>query len=104
MGLRHKIRRSTLADANESRDWCIWSDFAALLIRRARKLYSNCDFGLDLSNAVYALDSTNPQTKAQAQLVELECAHNKILYGLLSVVEGIKRKRKMLGNHLRRLR
>jgi hypothetical protein len=36
IGLRHEIRRSTLADANESRDWHIWSDFAALLIRRAR--------------------------------------------------------------------
>ena len=58
IGLRHEIRRSTLADANESRDWHIWSDFAALLIRRARKLYSKCDLGLDLSNTVYALDST----------------------------------------------
>jgi hypothetical protein len=58
MGLRNEIRRSTLADANESRDWRIWSDFAALLIRRARKLYSDCDLGLDLSNTVYALDST----------------------------------------------
>jgi hypothetical protein len=58
VGLRHEIRRSTLADANESRDWRIWSDFAALLIRRARKLYSDCDLGLDLSNTVYALDST----------------------------------------------
>jgi hypothetical protein len=57
-GLRHEIRRSTLADANESRDWHIWSDLAALLIRRARKLYSECDLGLDLSNTVYALDST----------------------------------------------
>jgi IS4 transposase len=47
-----------LADANESRDWRIWSDFAALLIRRARTLYSDCDLGLDLSNTVYALDST----------------------------------------------
>jgi hypothetical protein len=58
IGLRHEIRRSTLADANESRDWRIWSDFAALLIRRARKLYSDSDLGLDLSNTVYALDST----------------------------------------------
>lgn len=58
IGLRHEIHRSTLADANESRDWRIWSDFAALLIRRARKLYSDCDLGLDLSNTVYALDST----------------------------------------------
>jgi len=58
IGLRNEIRRSTLSDANESRDWRIWSDFAALLICRARKLYSDCDLGLDLSNTVYALDST----------------------------------------------
>jgi len=58
MGLRHSIHRSTLADANESRDWRIWSDLAALLIRRARKLYSDTDLGLDLTNTVYALDAT----------------------------------------------
>src|SRR5258706_8474280 len=58
MGLRHSIHRSTLADANESRDWRIWSDLAAVLIRRARKLYREEDLGLDLSNAVYALDAT----------------------------------------------
>ena len=46
IGLRHDICRSTLADANESRDRRIWLDFAALLIRRARKLYSDCDLGL----------------------------------------------------------
>jgi hypothetical protein len=58
MGLRNEVHRSTLADANESRDWRIWSDLAALLIRRARKLYSDCDLGLELRNTVYALDST----------------------------------------------
>lgn len=58
MGLRHSVRRSTLADANEARDWRIWADVAALLIRRARKLYSDCDLGLDLDNTVYALDAT----------------------------------------------
>jgi hypothetical protein len=58
MGLRHQPRRSTLADANESRDWRIWADLAAVLIRKARKLYRNCEFGLDLANTVYALDST----------------------------------------------
>ena len=58
MGLRHAVHRSTLADANESRDWRIWSDLAALLIRRARKLYRDEDLGLDLSNTVYALDAT----------------------------------------------
>jgi hypothetical protein len=58
MGLRHGVHRSTLADANESRDWRIWSDLAALFIRRARKLYANEDLGLDLTNTVYALDAT----------------------------------------------
>ena len=59
MGLRHSVHRSTLADANELRDWHIWSDLAAVLIRRARKLYSDTDLvGLDLKNTVYALDAT----------------------------------------------
>ena len=58
MGLRHRVHRSTLADANEARDWRIWSDLAALIIRRARKLYSDTDLGLDLTNTVYALDAT----------------------------------------------
>jgi len=58
MGFRTPVRRSTLADANEGRDWRIWADLAALLIRRARKLYCNDSFGLDLDNTVYALDAT----------------------------------------------
>ena len=58
MGFREPIRRSTLADANESRDWRIYADFAARLITQARALYASEDLGLDLSNTVYALDST----------------------------------------------
>ena len=58
MGFHSPVRRSTLADANEGRDWRIWADLAALLIRRARKLYCNDSFGIDLSNTVYALDAT----------------------------------------------
>jgi transposase len=58
IGLRHEVRRSTLADANEGRDWRIWADLAAVLIRRARKLYLDTDLGLDLTNTVYALDAT----------------------------------------------
>ena len=58
MGFRSPVRRSTLADANESRDWRIWSDLAALLIRRARKLYASEPLGVALNNTVYALDST----------------------------------------------
>ena len=48
MGFRHSVHRSTLADANESRNWRIWADSAAVLIRRARKLYVDEDLGLDL--------------------------------------------------------
>jgi len=58
MGLRHEVHRSTLADANDLRDWRMWSDLSALLIRRARKLYHDEDLGLDLTNTVYALDAT----------------------------------------------
>lgn len=59
MGFRSVIRRSTLADANESRDWRIWSDLAAVLIRRARKLYAGDSvLGVELDNTVYALDSS----------------------------------------------
>jgi len=58
MGFRTPVKRSTLADANEGRDWRIWADLAALLIRRARKLYCNDSFGVDLDSTVYALDAT----------------------------------------------
>ena len=58
MGFRSPVKRSTLADANEGRDWHIWADLAALLIRRARKLYCNDSFSVDLANTVYALDAT----------------------------------------------
>ena len=58
MGFREPVRRSTLADANETRDWRIYADFAQRLIVQARKLYADEEFGLDLKNSVYALDST----------------------------------------------
>ena len=58
MGFREPVRRSTLADANETRDWRIHADFAQRLIAQARKLYADTDLGLDLKNSVYALDST----------------------------------------------
>jgi transposase len=58
MGFRHAVAKSTLADANETRDWRLWHDLAAVLIRRARKLYTDDSIGLDLDNTVYALDST----------------------------------------------
>jgi hypothetical protein len=58
LGIRGTVSRSTLADANENRDWRIYADFAAVLIAEARQLYGHQDLGLDLANAVYALDST----------------------------------------------
>src|SRR5258708_17525530 len=58
MGFRSAVKRSTLADANESRHWRIWSDLTAVLIRRARKLYANESLSVELANTVYALDST----------------------------------------------
>jgi len=58
MGFRGKVSRSTLADANESRDWRIYADLAQALIRIARPLYAEEDLGLELDNTVYALDAS----------------------------------------------
>ncbi len=58
MGIRGTIARSTLADANENRDWRIYQDFAHILIHHARELYCKDPFGVTLENTVYALDST----------------------------------------------
>ena len=58
VGIRGKMSRSTLADANENRDWRIYSDFAQILINQARQLYADEDFGLQLQETVYALDAT----------------------------------------------
>ena len=58
MGIRAKVARSTLAEANEKRDWRIYADFAQSLIQLARHLYINDSFGVDLDDTVYALDST----------------------------------------------
>ena len=58
MGIRAKVSRSTLADANEIRDWRIYCDFAQVLINEARRLYVDDDFGLELKETVYALDSS----------------------------------------------
>ena len=58
LGIRGHVARSTLADANEKRDWRIYRDFANVLIVEARRLYANDAFGADLENTVYALDTT----------------------------------------------
>ena len=57
-GIRAKVSRSTLARANEKRNWCIYADFAQGLIRIARTLYAHDDFGLELKQTAYAFDST----------------------------------------------
>jgi len=57
-GIRGKVSRNTLANANAYRDWRIYADFARVLIRKARTLYANEDFGMQLDREVYALDST----------------------------------------------
>ncbi len=58
MGIRGKVSRSTIAYANENRDWRIYCDFAQILIHQARQLYSEDDFGLQLQETVYALDAS----------------------------------------------
>ena len=58
IGFRCPVARSTLADANESRDWRIYADFAQVLIRIARPLYARDPIGVDLDQTLYALDST----------------------------------------------
>jgi len=58
IGIRGKVSRNTLAKANERRDWRIYSDFAQILIHEARRLYVDDDFGLELKETVYALDSS----------------------------------------------
>lgn len=57
-GLRSRVSRSTLADANEKRDWRIYADFAQVLIHIARDLYADDDFGVELDETVYALDAS----------------------------------------------
>jgi hypothetical protein len=58
MGIKSRVSRSTLADANENRDWRIYADFAQSLIAMARRLYAEEPFGVDLKDTVYALDAS----------------------------------------------
>jgi hypothetical protein len=59
IGIRSRVSRSTLADANNNRDWRLYADLAQNLIHQARRLYIDNDFGVELDNTIYALDSTN---------------------------------------------
>jgi hypothetical protein len=58
MGIRGRVSRNTLANANENRDWRIYADFAQILINTARKLYRHQKLDIDLNEIIYALDST----------------------------------------------
>lgn len=58
LGIRHPVSRSTLAEANEKRDWRIYADYARVLTEQARCLYLTDDIGLEISNTIYALDAT----------------------------------------------
>ena len=58
LGIRGKVSRNTLAHANQTRNWRIYADFAQIHIQKARKLYAADSFGIELDQAVYALDST----------------------------------------------
>jgi len=58
LGFSEPVAKSTLADANEQRDWRLWEDLAKTLMRKARPLYAGEDLGLEIENTVYALDST----------------------------------------------
>jgi len=58
LGIRGHVAKSTLADANEQRDWRIYADFAASLIQIARTLYANDSFAVEMKQTVYALDTT----------------------------------------------
>jgi hypothetical protein len=58
LGFRQPVAKSTLADANDQRDWRLWEELARSLIRKARPLYAGEDLGVELENTLYALDST----------------------------------------------
>ena len=64
-GIRGRVSRSTLADANEKRPWPIYADFAQVLIAQASALYADEDFGVELQQAAYALDSTTIDSQQQ---------------------------------------
>jgi hypothetical protein len=58
LGIRGRISRSTLAEANEKRDWRMYADFCQILLSQARSIYANKDFGIEIKQTAYALDST----------------------------------------------
>ena len=79
MDLRGPIRRSTLAEANETRDWQIYAEFAQRLIAQARRLYTDDDLEVDLPRTVYAFDMLLPEQGAiyvmDRGYVDFACLH-----------------------------
>jgi hypothetical protein len=77
LGIRGTVSRSTLADANENRDWRVYADLAQTLMRIARPLYADDPFGAELDHTVYALDATT-----------IRCFAGSVPLGSLSTVAG----------------
>jgi hypothetical protein len=84
MGFRTSVARSTLADANESRDWRIFADFAQTLIAAARRLYAREPLAVDLDESLYALDSTTRMVKKIERFEKARLAASTSLFGLPS--------------------
>src|SRR5258708_8044654 len=89
MGFRGKVARSTLADANESRDWRIYADFAQVLIAIARPLYVHDPIGVDLDQTLYALDSTTDRKSTR-----LNSSHQIISYAVFCLKKKKKKAHK----------
>ena len=84
MGFRTSVARSTLADANELRDWRIFADFAQTLIAAARRLYAREPLAVDLDESLYALDSTTRMVKKIERFEKARLAASTSLFGLPS--------------------
>jgi hypothetical protein len=96
LGIRNCVARNTLANANAKRDWRLYADFAQRLISTARRLYANDPFGVDLTETVYALDSTTIDLCLLGQIpIEQRC-------GETAHVAGSPRGDTELYPHLRR--
>ncbi len=77
LGIKCSVSRSTVAEANEKRNWRIYADFVQVLIRKARLLYVNDDFGLEVENPVYALDTTTIDLCLSVFLGELPLCYTR---------------------------
>ncbi len=82
---RAPVKRSTLADVNEARNWHILEELAMLLIWRARKLYCNNSFGVDLTNMVFALDASTISLRLSIISIRPHCSRR----GVAAIMIGI---------------